>query len=69
MVISHNIEAQNASRMLGITQSAQSKTIERLSSGYRINRAGDDSAGLQISEKMRKEIKGLSHVCRSLGYF
>ena len=60
MVISHNIEAQNASRMLGITQSAQSKTIERLSSGYRINRAGDDSAGLQISEKMRKEIKGLS---------
>ena len=60
MVISHNMQAQNASRMLGITQSVQAKTIERLSSGYRINRAADDAAGLQMSEKMRREVKGLS---------
>lgn len=60
MVISHNIQAQNASRMLGITQAAQAKTIERLSSGYRINRSADDAAGLQISEKIRREINGLS---------
>ena len=60
MVISHNIEAQNAARMLGITHNAQARTIERLSSGYKINRSADDAAGLQISEKVRREVRGLS---------
>lgn len=67
MVISHNIEAQNAARMLGITQTAQAKTIERLSSGYRINRSADDAAGLQISEKVRREINGLSQASLNAG--
>lgn len=59
MVVQHNLTAMNSNRMLGITTSAQSKSAERLSSGYRINRAADDAAGLTISEKMRKQIKGL----------
>ncbi|MBR1622944.1 MAG: flagellar hook protein [Pseudobutyrivibrio sp.] len=59
MVVQHNMQAANASRVLGITQSAQSKSTEKLSSGYRINRAADDAAGLSISEKMRKQIRGL----------
>jgi flagellin len=67
MVISHNIEAQNAARMLGITQTAQAKTIERLSSGYKINRSADDAAGLQISEKVRREINGLSQASSNAG--
>ena len=60
MVVQHNMSAMNANRMLGVTSSAQSKSTEKLSSGYRINRAADDAAGLSISEKMRKQIKGLT---------
>ncbi len=59
MVVQHNMQAANASRMLNITTSAQQKSTEKLSSGYRINRAADDAAGLSISEKMRKQIRGL----------
>ena len=59
MVVQHNMQAMNANRMLNVTTSAQSKSTEKLSSGYRINRAADDAAGLTISEKMRKQIKGL----------
>ncbi|SEA16761.1 Flagellin FlgL [Pseudobutyrivibrio sp. ACV-2] len=59
MVVQHNMQAANASRMLGITSSAQAKSTEKLSSGFRINRAADDAAGLSISEKMRKQIRGL----------
>ena len=59
MVIQHNLTAMNSGRMLGITTSSQAKQSERLSSGYRINRAGDDAAGLKISEKMRSQIRGL----------
>ena len=59
MVVQHNLQAMNANRMLGITTKSQSKATEKLSSGYRINRAADDAAGLSISEKMRKQIKGL----------
>ncbi|SEA22662.1 flagellin C-terminal helical region [Pseudobutyrivibrio sp. ACV-2] len=59
MVVQHNLQAHNASRMLGITSSAQAKSTEKLSSGFRINRAADDAAGLSISEKMRKQIRGL----------
>ena len=59
MVVQHNMQAANANRMLNITTGAQSKSTEKLSSGYRINRAADDAAGLSISEKMRKQIKGL----------
>ena len=60
MVVQHNLTAMNANRQLGITTSAQSKASEKLSSGYRINRAGDDAAGLSISEKMRSQIRGLN---------
>lgn len=59
MVVQHNMTAMNANRMLGLTTSKQAKSTERLSSGYRINRAADDAAGLSISEKMRKQIRGL----------
>ena len=59
MVIQHNLTAMNANRMLGVTQGSQAKLSEKLSSGYRINRAGDDAAGLKISEKMRSQIRGL----------
>ena len=59
MVVQHNMQAMNASRMLNITAGQQAKSTEKLSSGYRINRAADDAAGLSISEKMRKQIKGL----------
>ena len=59
MVVQHNMQAMNANRMLNITTGAQSKSTEKLSSGYRINRAADDAAGLTISEKMRKQIRGL----------
>lgn len=59
MVVQHNMQAMNANRMLNVTTSAQSKSTEKLSSGYRINRAADDAAGLTISEKMRKQIRGL----------
>ena len=59
MVIRHNLLAMNASRQTGLVNRKQSKNIERLSSGYKINRAADDAAGLSISEKMRKQIRGL----------
>ena len=59
MVVQHNMQAMNANRMLNITTGEQAKSTEKLSSGYRINRAADDAAGLTISEKMRKQIRGL----------
>ena len=60
MVVQHNLQAMNANRMLGVTQNTVSGSTEKLSSGYKINRAADDAAGLSISEKMRKQIRGLS---------
>ncbi len=60
MVVQHNLRAMNSNRMLGVTSSQQSKSTEKLSSGYKINRAADDAAGLAISEKMRRQIRGLS---------
>ena len=60
MVVQHNLRAMNSNRMLGLTQSQQAKSSEKLSSGYKINRAADDAAGLSISEKMRKQIRGLT---------
>ncbi|MDD6427911.1 MAG: flagellin [Lachnospiraceae bacterium] len=59
MVVQHNMQAANANRMLGITTGAQAKSTEKLSSGYKINRAADDAAGLAISEKMRSQVRGL----------
>ena len=59
MVVQHNMQAMNANRMLNVTTSQQAKATEKLSSGYKINRAADDAAGLSISEKMRKQIRGL----------
>jgi len=59
MVVQHNLSAMNTNRQLGISTGALSKSTEKLSSGYRINRAGDDAAGLKISEKMRSQIRGL----------
>lgn len=60
MVVQHNLTAMNANRQLGVTSGAQAKSAEKLSSGYKINRAGDDAAGLKISEKMRSQIRGLN---------
>ena len=60
MIVQHNMSAMNANRMLGITNSSLAKSTEKLSSGYRINRAADDAAGLSISEKMRSQIRGLN---------
>ena len=60
MIVQHNLTAMNANRMLNVTTSAQAKSAEKLSSGYKINRAADDAAGLSISEKMRKQIRGLT---------
>ena len=60
MVVSHNLLAMNANRRLGITNKSKSKSTEKLASGYRINRAADDAAGLAISEKMRHQIRGMS---------
>ncbi len=60
MVVQHNLQAMNSNRMLNITTSAQAKSTEKLSSGYKINRAADDAAGLSISEKMRRQIRGLT---------
>ena len=59
MVVQHNMQAMNASRTLNITAGQEAKSTEKLSSGYKINRAADDAAGLSISEKMRKQIRGL----------
>ena len=60
MVVQHNLTAMNSNRMLGINTKTQAKSTEKLSSGYKINRAADDAAGLSISEKMRKQIRGLT---------
>ena len=60
MVVQHNLAAMNSNRMLGITTSSQAKSTEKLSSGYKINRAADDAAGLAISEKMRRQVRGLT---------
>ena len=60
MVVQHNMAASNANRQLGISTNSLSKSTEKLSSGYRINRAADDAAGLSISEKMRSQIRGLN---------
>lgn len=60
MVVQHNLRAMNSNRMLGLTSTSQSKSTEKLSSGYKINRAADDAAGLAISEKMRRQIRGLT---------
>jgi len=66
MVVQHNASASNASRMLNITNSSIGKTQEELSSGYRINRSADDAAGLSISEKMRKQIRGLDRASTNI---
>ena len=60
MVVQHNLTAMNSNRMLGVTTGAQAKSSEKLSSGYKINRAADDAAGLSISEKMRRQMRGLT---------
>jgi flagellin len=60
MIVQHNMSALNANRQLGVSNSSLAKSTEKLSSGYRINRAGDDAAGLSISEKMRGQIRGLN---------
>ena len=60
MIVQHNLTAMNSNRQLGVTTNAQAKSSEKLSSGYRINRAGDDAAGLKISEKMRSQVRGLN---------
>lgn len=60
MVVQHNLRAINSNRMLGLTTASQSKSTEKLSSGYKINRAADDAAGLAISEKMRRQVRGLT---------
>ena len=60
MVVQHNLTAMNSNRMLGLTQATQAKSTEKLSSGYKINRAADDAAGLSISEKMRRQMRGLT---------
>ena len=65
MVVQHNLQAMNANRMLGITTKQSGKSTEKLSSGYKINRAADDAAGLAISEKMRKQIRGLTQASKN----
>ena len=65
MIINHNLMAMNTHRQLGINNTAGSKSLEKLSSGFRINRAGDDAAGLAISEKMRGQIRGLNQASRN----
>ena len=65
MVVQHNLQAMNSNRMLGLTQGTVSKSTEKLSSGYRVNRAADDAAGLAISEKMRRQIRGLTQASRN----
>lgn len=65
MVVQHNLKAMNANRMLNINTNASARSTEKLSSGYRVNRAADDAAGLAISEKMRKQIRGLTQASRN----
>ena len=59
MIVQHNLQAMNSNRQLGVVTNAQAKSTEKLSSGYRVNRAADDAAGLAISEKMRSTVRGL----------
>ena len=65
MVVQHNMQAVNTNRMLGMNVKAVAKTTEKLSSGYAVNRAGDDAAGLSISEKMRNQIRGLNQAVKN----
>ena len=65
MVVQHNLTAVNSNRMLGLTTASQAKSTEKLSSGYQINRAADDAAGLSISEKMRRQVRGLSQASKN----
>ena len=65
MVVQHNMTAHNSNRQLGITTGLQAKSSEKLSSGYQINRAADDAAGLSISEKMRRQIRGLTQAVKN----
>ena len=65
MIIQHNIAAINSYRNLGVNQSGLNKNLEKLSSGYKINRAGDDAAGLAISESMRSQINGLNQAAKN----
>ena len=65
MVVQHNMRAMNSNRMLSVNTSTQAKSTEKLSSGYRINRAADDAAGLAISEKMRRQVRGLTQASRN----
>jgi flagellin len=65
MVVQLNLTAMNSNRMLGLTNSSKAKSTEKLSSGYRVNRAADDAAGLAISEKMRRQVKGLTQASRN----
>jgi len=65
MVVQHNLQAMNSNRMLGLTSAALTKSTEKLSSGYRVNRAADDAAGLAISEKMRRQVRGLNQAVRN----
>lgn len=65
MVIQHCMEAMNANRMLNVNVKDQAKASEKLSSGYRINRAADDAAGLSISEKMRRQVRGLTQAAEN----
>jgi flagellin len=66
MIINHNMSAMYANRQLGVTQAEVSKSIEKLSSGQRVNRAGDDASGLAVSEKMRSQIRGLNQAERNV---
>lgn len=66
MIIQHNMEAANAQRQYKINVGEKNRTVEKLSSGYRINRAADDAAGLTISEEMRSQIRGLEKACRNV---
>lgn len=66
MIIQHNMEAANAQRQYKINVGEKSSTVEKLSSGYRINRAADDAAGLTISEEMRSQIRGLEKACKNV---
>ena len=65
MVVQHNLTAMNSNRMLNVTVGQQAKSTEKLSSGYQINRAADDAAGLSISEKMRRQVRGLTQASKN----
>jgi len=66
MIINHNMSAMYASRSLGVTQTELNKNMEKLSSGMRINRAGDDASGLAVSEKLRSQIRGLNQATKNI---